>query len=139
MDCAPSRFSRRVLTVALMLAGISVLAHAQKPAGASRARAANGDGGPATRAYVHPSSIAADARGNIYVTELQSFVVRKVATDGIITTVAGNGKRGFSGDGGAAISARLDSCVSASRPIPQATFTSLRPREKALKEAEFAG
>lgn len=108
MDCAPSRFSRRVLTVALMLAGISVLAHAQKPAGASRARAANGDGGPATRAYVHPSSIAADARGNIYVTELQSFVVRKVATDGIITTVAGNGKRGFSGDGGAAISARLD-------------------------------
>ena len=41
MDCAPSRFSCRVLLVAIMLAGISVLAHAQKPTGASRARAAN--------------------------------------------------------------------------------------------------
>jgi hypothetical protein len=51
--------------------------------------------------------VAADAEGNIYISEQSR--VRKVDTRGIITTVVGNGDRGFSGAGGPATQARLDS------------------------------
>jgi len=56
-----------------------------------------------------PSAIAYDAQGNLYIAETGNHVVRKVDAAGNITTVAGTGTQGFSGDGGGAISARLDS------------------------------
>jgi len=64
-----------------------------------------GDGGPATSAALYgPQDVAVDASGAVYLTQLDSRV-RKIATNGIISAVAGNGTSGFSGDGGPAINA----------------------------------
>ena len=65
-----------------------------------------GDGGPATAATTIPSDIYVDAPGNIYIFD-SGVWVRKIDTFGIITKIAGNGLRGFSGDGGAATSAAI--------------------------------
>jgi uncharacterized protein (TIGR03437 family) len=60
----------------------------------------SGDGGPAISAAIgNPQGLTVDARGNLYVADPGNNVVRKVAADGSITTVAGNGTRGFTGDG----------------------------------------
>jgi hypothetical protein len=78
-----------------------------------------GDGGPATAATLRgPMGLAVDGSGNLFLTDVDPFpasttysgpraVVRKVSADGIITTVAGNGVKGFSGDGGPAVAASL--------------------------------
>jgi sugar lactone lactonase YvrE len=67
-----------------------------------------GDGGPATNASLNaPEGVALDAFGNLYIATLGNRV-RAVSTNGIITTVAGNGTGGFSGDGGAATNANLN-------------------------------
>jgi len=67
-----------------------------------------GDGGPATSAEVKSvEGLAADNAGNLYIAETTNRV-RKVDASGTITTVAGNGTSGYSGDGGPAISAQLD-------------------------------
>ncbi len=72
-------------------------------------RAFSGDGGPATSASLAgPSGVAVDAAGNLYIVDRENSRIRKVsAPGGIISTVAGNGVLGFSGDGGPAISASL--------------------------------
>jgi trimeric autotransporter adhesin len=66
-----------------------------------------GDGGLATNASLYfPAGVAIDRAGNTYFLDTGSRVVRKVAAStGIITTIAGTGAEGFSGDGGAAIDA----------------------------------
>jgi len=68
-----------------------------------------GDGSPAIDAEVrYVSGIAVDGAGNLYLAGQGNFVIRKVsAATGIITTVAGTGTQGFSGDGGPATSAEL--------------------------------
>jgi len=68
----------------------------------------SGDGGPATKAALNfPLGLAVDRAGNIYISDAGNNRVRKVNTAGTISTVAGTGTAGFSGDGGPAISARL--------------------------------
>lgn len=68
----------------------------------------SGDGGPAVDAVLSgPSAVAADASGNVYIADSLNSVVRRVAADGTISTFAGTGVRGFSGDGGAATEADL--------------------------------
>jgi uncharacterized protein (TIGR03437 family) len=63
-----------------------------------------GDGVQAsTTAVPSPAGIAVDTQGNVYISS--ALRVRKVTPDGIITTIAGNGTRGFSGDGGPATAA----------------------------------
>ena len=67
-----------------------------------------GDGYAATSAVLlNPQGIAADASGNVYIADYYENRIRKVTPAGIITTVAGNGTAGFSGDGGAATAAEL--------------------------------
>ncbi|OQP60611.1 hypothetical protein A3860_32880 [Niastella vici] len=68
----------------------------------------SGDGGPATSAQLnHPYGVAFDNAGNIYIPDAGNNRIRKIDAAGIITTVAGNGTVGFSGDGGPAINAQF--------------------------------
>ena len=68
----------------------------------------SGDGGAATAAELNgPSGVAVDGSGNVYIAVDGDSRIRKVNTSGIITTLAGNGTLGFSGDGGAATAAEL--------------------------------
>jgi len=70
----------------------------------------SGDGGLATSAKLNsPLGVAVDSAGNLYIADFGNQRIRKVNTGGIITTVAGNGTSGFSGDGGLATSAKLNS------------------------------
>ena len=68
-----------------------------------------GDGGPATAASLNmPHEIQFDSEGHLYIVERDNHVVRRVdAVTGIISTVAGTGSGGFSGDGGPAADAEL--------------------------------
>jgi sugar lactone lactonase YvrE len=69
----------------------------------------SGDGGPATNAELsQPYGVAVDALGNIFIADQNNARIRKVGANGIITTVAGNGTVGYSGDGGMATNAKLD-------------------------------
>jgi sugar lactone lactonase YvrE len=74
----------------------------------------SGDGGPATAAELNfPSRPFVDANGNIYTADYNNNRVRKIAAGtGIITTVAGTGVAGYSGDGGVATSAELNGPIS---------------------------
>jgi hypothetical protein len=82
----------------------------------------SGDQGPATRALLaQPYGVALDSQGNLYVPDYLNNRVRKIVALGQITTIAGTGVAGFSGDASAAISAQLNG-PSAVAWIQQATF-----------------
>jgi sugar lactone lactonase YvrE len=67
-----------------------------------------GDNGPATSAQLSaPDGVAVDHSGNVYIADFLNNRVRMVSPGGVITTIAGNGNSGFSGDGGPATSAQL--------------------------------
>ena len=67
-----------------------------------------GDGGNAKEAELNdPRGIALDSQGNLYIADSKNYVVRKVTTDGIISTIAGTGIYGHSGDEGPAVEAML--------------------------------
>jgi len=69
-----------------------------------------GDGGPANAAVLnHPVGLAFDSSGNLYIGDSNNHRIRMVTPGGTITTVAGNGNPGFSGDGGPATKAELNS------------------------------
>jgi len=70
----------------------------------------SGDNGPATAAQLQrPRGVAIDSSGNLYIADSDNHRIRKVtAVTGIITTIAGTGVEGFSGDTGAATSAKLN-------------------------------
>ena len=72
-------------------------------------RGYSGDGGPASQAQVNnPYGVVIGPGGALYVCDTDNHVVRKVSRDGTIATVAGNGKRGYSGDGQKATEASLN-------------------------------
>ena len=84
-----------------------------------------GDGGAATNASLnYPGAWLSDASGNLYIADSANNRIRKVNTNGIITTVAGNGSAGYAGDGGAATNASLN-YPAAWPSMPPATCTSL--------------
>ena len=71
-----------------------------------------GDGGPAIEArLILPTGLAFDAAGNLYITDPGNHRIRKVDTQGIISTFAGSGERSFSGDEGPAAEAQLSTPV----------------------------
>ncbi|MCW3122808.1 MAG: hypothetical protein JWQ38_2300 [Flavipsychrobacter sp.] len=70
----------------------------------------SGDGGAATAASLYlPAGVYSDKAGNIYIADFKNNVVRKVNSSGIISTIAGNNTPGYSGDGGPATAAQLNS------------------------------
>jgi len=69
-----------------------------------------GDGGPATQARLSGAwAVAVDESGSLFVADTLDCRIRKVSTSGVITTIAGTGRRGFSGDGGLATNAEIAS------------------------------
>src|SRR5262249_1072779 len=69
----------------------------------------SGDGGVATQATINGAPyVATDSFGNLFIADQNNNRVRRVDSNGIITTVAGNGAQGFSGDGGPAAQAALN-------------------------------
>ncbi len=74
-------------------------------------RGYSGDGGPATNAALNgPEGVFVDGSGDIFIADTENSVIREItASNGNITTVAGNGIAGYSGDGGDATRAQLDS------------------------------
>lgn len=99
----------------LAVLAVATTAHAQAPIGTITTIAGtgtagySGDGSSATAAQIgNPGAVAVDAVGNVYIADVYNQRVRKVsAATGTITTVAGNGTLGFSGDGGSAVAAQL--------------------------------
>ncbi len=91
----PPRSRYAFLRPALLLVIASHLARAQTPALAVP--------------LILPSAIVFDPSGNLYIAETANHVIRKVDTTGHITTIAGTGTQGFSGDNGPATAATLDS------------------------------
>ncbi len=72
----------------------------------------SGDGGPATNAQLNtPTGVHADSSGNIFISDVGNQRIRKIDPSGTITTVAGNGGKGYSGDGGPATSASFYNAV----------------------------
>jgi hypothetical protein len=107
-----------------------------------------GDGGPATKAtFNEPYAVVADVNGDLYVVDRLNAVVRKVdAKTGTISTVAGTGEKGFSGDGGKAIEAKLrepnDCCLDGQGGLLIADVADWRVRRVDLKTgtiSTFAG
>ncbi len=69
----------------------------------------SGDGGPATQAVLNvPVEVFADRKGNLFVADQDNNRIRKIAPGGSISTVAGTDVAGFSGDGGPAVDAQLN-------------------------------
>ena len=68
-----------------------------------------GDGGPSTAARLYyPRAVFVDISGNIYISDLNNYRVRRINSLGVISTVVGNGTAGFAGDGGPATAAEID-------------------------------
>ena len=72
----------------------------------------SGDGGKATEAKLDtPTGVFVDSEGNLFIADKRSYLIRRVDGQGIITTVAGTGERGFSDDGGKATQAELNNPI----------------------------
>jgi len=69
----------------------------------------SGDGGPALLSRLnHPMGVAADSQGNLYIADRDNHRIRRVASNGAISTIAGTGTAGNTGDGGLAVQAQLN-------------------------------
>ncbi len=83
-------------------------AHIITTIGGTGAPGYSGDGGPATNAtFNFPWSLKTDHAGNLYVADVKNYCIRKINTSGYVSTVAGNGHQGNTGDGGPATNAEL--------------------------------
>ncbi len=93
----------------------------------------SGDGGPATTAAIfNPLDMAADAAGNIYFVDSGNRRIRRIGANGVITTVAGTGRRGSTGDGGPALAADIAPSAIAFGPDGSLYFTDAAFRQDAF-------
>ncbi len=107
---SPMKLRRSFLAAALLLTSGSVCAQTITTVAGNGVASYSGDGGPATQATINGATyVAADFFGNLYIADQNNNRVRRVDSKGIITTVAGNGTQGFSGDEGPAAQASLNS------------------------------
>src|SRR5438132_3552545 len=102
---------RRAICMAMFIPFCAVMAFPQgivtTVAGTGQA-GFSGDGGLATTAQLNfPGGVAVDGNSNIYIADLNNQRIRKVTPSGIISTIAGTGTPGFSGDGRLATRAQL--------------------------------
>lgn len=96
-------------------------------------RGTSGDGGPATQAYIGADvGVTALPDGSYLIAHQDSPAVRRVFPDGTITTIAGNGTAGYSGDGGPATAATLNG-VSAAIPAPSGGYLIADPNNNAVR------
>jgi sugar lactone lactonase YvrE len=100
-----------VVGVVFLVAADTPVAIIQTVAGNGTSAFSGDDGAAATASLSDPFGLAVDAVGNFYIADTSNHRVRKVDTSGMIATVAGNGKEGFSGDSGAATSATLNTPI----------------------------
>src|SRR5690349_6019397 len=102
----PFRNSLHSLT---FVAAVSILVSAGDKRVTTVAGGFVGDGGPATStSFAYPSGVVRDSRGDLYVSDTQNCRIRRVSPLGVISTFAGTGICGYSGDGGPAKSALLE-------------------------------
>ncbi len=97
--------------VLLFLATLGIAADAAtiRTIAGNGTRGFSGDGGPATSANLdNPFGVVRGPDGAIWFCEYSNHVVRRIAKDGTLTTVVGNGKMGYSGDGGPATAATMN-------------------------------
>ena len=108
--------SIKVPAIGLLL-GVSLLFSTESGFSAARistfagvgATGYSGDGGVATEAHLNnPYGISKGPGGALYICDMENHRIRRVARDGTITTVAGTGRRGYSGDSGPALQAELN-------------------------------
>jgi sugar lactone lactonase YvrE len=102
---------RRIDTSGIIttVAGVGPADPSTKGAWVPGLQSKGGDGGPATEAVLEsPWGVTFDAAGNLYIADRDHDAIRRVDSRGIITTVAGTGQRGYSGDGGPATQAKLN-------------------------------
>jgi hypothetical protein len=115
VPCGPVRRSRKQTLATCTSRTLSTTSRRVAPNGTISKVAGNGtlgysgDGGPATSgAFNGPRSVALDSAGNLYIADESNNRIRKVTPGGTISTIAGNGARGYTGDGGSATSAQLN-------------------------------
>jgi trimeric autotransporter adhesin len=101
----------RFLCIMLVIVTFPIVANAQiiSTIAGNGIGSYGGDGGAATAGGINwPVHTAMDGSGNLYFTDYNNARVRKVNTSGVISTYAGNGSSGYSGDGGQATAASLN-------------------------------
>ena len=102
----------------------------------------SGDGGLAINAqFSWPSYLAIDTAGNLFVSDVYNYAIRKINTAGVISTYAGNGTAGSSGDGGSAVSAKIMPGALAFNPNNELYFSTTSPSTylTSLRKVDNAG
>ncbi len=108
-DVAVDRSGNAYATTGALVCKVDAAGAIQVVAGSGAARYFGGDNGPASAARLHsPSGIAVDDLGNWYIADTVNHRVRKITTDGMISTIAGTGGPGSKGDNGPAALAQLN-------------------------------